>query len=115
MQSSDVKIEVLQDLIDQMKRMEGAKMRPKAVEVSMTSMKPEGMEPGEGTPMEEAMDQKEGEMPGAMQGKSDGIRGEVDQGGGGMHSEPDGDEMSPDEVAMLEKILGSDEEKEPGC
>jgi hypothetical protein len=92
--SNDVKVEVLQDLIDHMKRLEGGKMRPKEVELSVSSMKPE---PGEGSPEEEKQDLAEGDH-----GMSDSEVAE------GLGEKSDGD-LTPEEASILEELLGDHE------
>lgn len=98
--SKEVQMDVLKDLIEKMRDLEGSKLRPKAVEVSMTSLKPE---PGEGTPEEEHQDAMEGETPDVMEGKTDEIQGEGAQRMG--QDDPHGDDLTPEEERIIEELL----------
>lgn len=90
--SKEIQIGVLQDLIDKMRSMDGEKMRPpKAVELSVSDLKPE---PGEGTPEEEKQDL--GEL--------------AHVGGNDMHGGgADDEELSPEDAAIIEELLGGKE------
>jgi hypothetical protein len=87
--SQEIKLGVLEELMEKMRDLEGSKMRPKAVEVAVSSSKPMGEE---GEPELEAKD--------LMTGKPDGMsaeRGDADA---------DGDELSPEDIAVLEQLFG---------
>lgn len=84
--SNEVKIEVLQDLIDHMKRLEGGKMKPKEdVEISVSEMKPEGEADGE-PKYNDAEDRLE-------------AAGEMKPEGAGD------DELSEEDAQMIEQLL----------
>ena len=95
MQSNDVKLNVLQDLMDKMRQMDGEKIRPKPVAVAIEA-KPE-TESDEGTPEEEAHD--------VMEGKSDDIAPEHSQHG-------DGEELSPEDLEILEQLFSGHDKHE---
>ena len=76
----DPKLAVLEELMEKMKELDGDKIRPKAVGVSVSSEKPEL----------EA----------------------IEHGAGGMHAEPDGDELSPEDMAILDSLFGDKSKEE---
>lgn len=92
MEHEDPRDTVLKDLMDKMRALEGSKIHPKAVEVSVSAMKPEGMP--EGMEMQhEAEDH-------AMDHSSMPMDGDK------MGDKEDEDEMSPEDMQMLEHMFG---------
>lgn len=90
MNDDDIKREVLGDLMSKMREMDGSRFKPKAVEVEVSTMHP-----------------KEGESEPVMEGMSDDdSMGRLD------HSEPDGDEFSPEDRGVLESLFGHGEDEE---
>lgn len=92
---TDLKLSVLKDLMDHMRDMDGGKLKPKAVEVSVSS-KPEL-----------AIDHLGGEPTDAptLEGHSDETAPEMG------HDEPDGDDLSPEDLEILGHLFGDKEQE----
>lgn len=92
MNHDEAKINCLEELIEEMRSMDGDKLKPKAVEIEMTTMKPK------------SEDETMGESPMVALGKTDDIVG---------HGESsDGDELSPEDMAILDHMYGNEDEHE---
>jgi hypothetical protein len=101
MDEFEMKSKVLQDLINEMKNSDGMRLKPKAVEVSVSSVKP-GLE----------LDKESHE---GDEGQEDLHPDDKESLMSGDHQEPDGDELSPEDMSMLEHLLGGSEEEEENC
>jgi len=111
------KIAVLEDLMEKMRDMDGGRMNPKAVEVKVESVKPSDGLVLEGEP--EGADGhlgEEGHEPSEMEIPPHGLDAHGAQPGlmpeGGEHEEPDGDELSSEDLAILDQLFGGKEGEE---
>jgi len=110
------KIAVLEDLMEKMRDMDGGRINPKSVEVKVESVKPSDGLVLEGEP--ESADGhlgEEGHEPSEMEIPPHGLDlhgaqpGLMPKEGGG---EPDGDELSPEDLAILDQLFGGKEGEE---
>lgn len=108
--SHEIKLGVLQDLMDKMRELDGDRIKPKGVEIEVSSMKPEielaGHEHAGSKPeIEEIL----GDSPDADEALKGAEPVDAGPGFGKAGSDDDGDELSPEDIELLEKLLSQKE------
>lgn len=104
MNHDEIRQQVLQELMEKMREMEGEKLRPKVMEASVTAVKP-GME--EGSPEEEKMESPEAEHAEEDMGVGDSkIMADMNPGDGEGMPRKDEEDMSDDDMGVLERMFG---------